>query len=95
MTRYIKKPHTAIFTGPIGCGKTHLVLDLIEKEYNKHFDYIVIICPTLRDNDVTYHSKDCIKNDYKVWLEDLKKPKMPDVIEMVVIPTWVYPLFKF
>ena len=47
MTDYIKKPHTTIFTGPTGCGKTHLVLDLIEKEYNKHFDYIIIICPTL------------------------------------------------
>ena len=72
MTRYIKKPHTAIFTGRISCGKTHLVLDLIEKEYNKHFDYIVIIHPTLRDNNVTYHSKDWIKNDDKVWLEDPK-----------------------
>ena len=33
---YIKEPHTAIFTGQTGCGKTHLVLDLIEKEYKKH-----------------------------------------------------------
>ena len=72
MTRYIKKPHTAIFTGRIGCGKTHLVLDLIQKEYNKHFDNIVIIYPTLRDNNVTYHSKDWIKNDDKVWLVDPK-----------------------
>ena len=48
MTGYIKKPHTAIFTSPTGCGKTHLVLDLIEKENKKHFDYIIIICPTLR-----------------------------------------------
>ena len=47
MTGYIKKPHTAIFIAQTGCGKTHLVLELIEKEYNKHFDYIVIICPTL------------------------------------------------
>ena len=36
MIEYIKKPHTAIFIGQTGCGKTHLVLDLIEKEYNKH-----------------------------------------------------------
>ena len=72
MTGYIKKSHTAIFTGWIGCGKTHLVLVLIEKEYNKHFDYIVIICPTLRDNNVTHNSKDWIKNDDKVWLADPK-----------------------
>ena len=31
MTLYIKEPHTVIFTGPTGCGKSHLVLDLIEK----------------------------------------------------------------
>ena len=45
---------------------------MIEKEYNKHFDYIVVICPTLRDNNVTYHSKDWIKNKDKVCLVDPK-----------------------
>ena len=84
MTRYIKKPHTVIFTGRIGCGKTHLVLDLIEKEYSKHFDYIIIICPTLRDNNVTYHSKDWIKNDGKVWLVD-PKDKLYQWIEKLSI----------
>ena len=71
MTGYIKKSHTTIFTGPTGCGKTHLVLDLIEKEYTKHFAYIVIICPTLRWNK-TYHFKDWIKYDDKVWLIEPK-----------------------
>ena len=66
MTGYIKKPHTAIIIGLTGCGKIHLVLDLIEKEYNSHFDCIVIIFPTLRDNNVTYYSRDWIKNDDKV-----------------------------
>ena len=71
MTDYIKGPHTAIFTGGTKCGKTHVVLNLIEKEYNKHFDYTVIICPTLRDNK-TNHFKDWIQNDNKVWLVDPK-----------------------
>ena len=35
------------------------------------FDYIIIICPTLRWNK-TYHSKDWIKNDDKVWLIEPK-----------------------
>ena len=65
MTDYIKEPHTTIFTGQTGCGKTHLVVDLIEKEYNKHFHYIIILCPTLSWNK-TYHSKNLIKND-KIW----------------------------
>ena len=67
MTDYAKEPHTSIFTGPMGCGKSHLVFDLIEKEYNKNFDYIIIICPILQWNK-TYHAKDRIKNDDKVWL---------------------------
>ena len=71
MTDYIKKPHTNILTGPKSSGKTHLVLDLIEKEYNKHFDYIIIIYPTLRWNK-TYYSKDWITNDDKVWLKEPK-----------------------
>ena len=71
MTAYVKDPHTTIFTGPTGCGKTHLVLDLIEKEYSKHFDYIIIICPTFRWNK-TYHSRDWIKIDDKVWLIEPK-----------------------
>ena len=71
MTGYIKEPHTAIFIGQTGRGKTHLVLELIEKEYNEHFDFIIIICPTLRENS-TYHAKEWIKNDDKVWLVDPK-----------------------
>ena len=67
MTRYIKEPHTEIFTGQAGYGKIRLVLELIEKYYNKHFDYIVIICLRLQEND-TCHAKQWIKNDDNVWL---------------------------
>ena len=70
MTGYIKEPHTSIFIGQTGCRKTHLVLELIEKKYNKHFDYIIIIYPTLRENNKTYHAKEWIKNDDEVWLVD-------------------------
>ena len=71
MTDYIKEPHTTIFTGQTGCRKTHLVLDLIGKEYKKHFNYIAIICPTLRVNK-TYHVRDWIKTDDKVWFIEPK-----------------------
>ena len=67
MKGYIKESHTTIFTSPTVSGKTHLILDLIEKEYKKYFDYIIIICPALQWNK-TYHSKDWIKNNDKVWL---------------------------
>ena len=68
MIDYIKEPHTSIFISQTGCGKTHFVLELIEKEYKKHFDYIIIICQTLRENNSIYHAKKWIKNDDKVWL---------------------------
>ena len=72
MTDYIKKLHGSIFTGQTSCGKTHLVLELIEKECNKHFDNIIIICSTLRENS-TYHAKEWIKNNDKVWLLEPKE----------------------
>ena len=72
MTDFIKKPHTSMFIGQAGCGKTHLVLELIEKEYKKHFDYIAIICPTLRENS-TYHAKEWMKDNDKVWLVEPKE----------------------
>ena len=66
MTTYIKDSHTAIFTGPTDCGKSYLVLDLIEKEYS-----IIIICPRLRC-DKTYHAKRWIKHDDHIWIIDSK-----------------------
>ena len=43
----MKEPHTALFVAPTGVGKTHLALNLFESEYRNHFDFIIIICPTL------------------------------------------------
>ena len=71
MTTYIKDPHTAIFTGPTSCRKTHLVLDLIEKEYNQRFQYIIIICPTIRWSK-TYHTRHWIRDDDKIFLVEPK-----------------------
>ena len=72
MTGYIKKPHTDMFISQTGCRKTHLVLDLMENQYNNHFDYIIIICPILRENYETYQAKKWIKNYDNVWLVDPK-----------------------
>ena len=67
MTHYIKDQQTALFIGPMGCGKSVLVSNLMEKEYQKHFEYIIIICSTLRLN-MTYLNKSCIKHDDNVWI---------------------------
>ena len=45
---FMKELYTALFIAPTGVGETHLALSLLETEYRNHFDFIVIICPTLR-----------------------------------------------
>ena len=58
----MKELHTALFVAPAGVEKTHLALSLLETEYRNHFDFIVIICPTLRYNS-TYKSRGWVWND--------------------------------
>ena len=59
---FIKEPHTALFVAPTGVGKTHLALSLLENEYRNHFNFIIIICPTLRYNS-TYKNRSWVWND--------------------------------
>ena len=59
---FMKEPRTALFIAPTGVGKTHLALSLLETEYRNHFDFIVIICPTLRYNS-TYKNRSWVWND--------------------------------
>ena len=67
--KYMKEPHTALFIGQTGCGKSALVAKLLEDEYRYHFDFVVIICPTLRWNH-TYRIKKWFWNDQGVILVD-------------------------
>ena len=48
-TDVVKIPHTALFRSTWR-RKPKKVLDLFENEYRHHFDYILILCPTLRCN---------------------------------------------
>ena len=58
----MNEPHTALFVAPTGVGKMHLALNLLEIEYRNHFDFIVIICPTLEHNGI-YKSRGRVWND--------------------------------
>ena len=62
---FMKETNTVLFVAPTGVGKTHLALSLLENEYRNHFDFIVIICPTLRYNS-TYKSRGWVWNDPEV-----------------------------
>ena len=67
----MKEPHRALFVGSTGYGKTERVLQLLETEYKEHFDFIVIICPTLKYNR-TYTSRRWIMTEHFVVLIELK-----------------------
>ena len=51
-----KFPYSAMFVGVTACGKTEFLLQLLETVYNNHFEFIVILCPTILDNK-TYLSR--------------------------------------
>ena len=63
----MKEPYTALFIAPTGVGKTHLALNLLESEYKNHFDFIIIICPTLKHNE-TYKSRKWVWTDPEIIL---------------------------
>ena len=67
MDNIIKEPCTVLFSGPTNCGKTQLVLDLIDNKYRNHFDNIIIICSTLRWNK-TYLTRRWLWSDNYVFL---------------------------
>ena len=59
---FMKELHTVLFVAPTGVGKTDLALSLLETEYRNLFDFIVIICPTLKYNS-TYENRSWVWND--------------------------------
>ena len=61
----MKELHTALFVAPSGVGKTCLALDLLKSEYKNHFNFIIIICPTLKHNQ-TYKSRVWVWTDPEV-----------------------------
>ena len=63
----MKEPLTALFVALTGVGKTHLALNLLEREYKNHFAFIIIICPTLKHNK-TYKSRKWVRTDPEVIL---------------------------
>ena len=51
------EPHIVLFVAPTGVGKTQLALELLEREYLNHFDVVIILCPTLRHNEMHHQWK--------------------------------------
>ena len=62
-----KFPHSAMFVGATACSKTEFLLRLLETVYENHFEFIVILCPTILDNK-TYLSRKWILDDKSVFI---------------------------
>ena len=63
----LKFPHSAMFIGVTACGKTEFLLRLLETVYKNHFEFIVILCPTILYNK-TYLSRKWILDDKNIFI---------------------------
>ena len=61
-----KFPHSAMFVGATNVGKTEYLLRILEAKYTNHFEFIVIMCPTILVNNKTYLSGNLIFDDNNV-----------------------------
>ena len=62
-----KFPHSAMFIGVMACGKTKFLLRLLETIYKNNFEFIVILYPTILDNE-TYLSRKWILDDNSIFI---------------------------
>ena len=62
-----KFSHSAMFVGVTACGKTEFLLKLLETVYKNHFEFIIILYPTIFDNK-TYLSRRWIFDDKNVFI---------------------------
>ena len=74
-----KFPHSAMFVGCTSCGKTEFLLRLLETIYKSHFEFLVILCPTISDNK-TYLSRKWIFDDKNVFIVCGAKGKLNEWI---------------
>ena len=65
-----------------GVWKTHYLLEMLEKEYKNHFDYIFIVCPTLEDNK-TYQNWEYLK-DFDVFELPCDHNEVEEIIRQTV-----------
>ena len=56
-----------MFVGVMACSKTEFLLQLLETIYKSHFEFIVILCPTILDNK-TYLSRKWILDDKNIFI---------------------------
>ena len=78
ITRKKIKPFNMIIVGMTACGKTRYLLDFLEREYMRCFEYI-LICPTFEWNatyeewkyygDEDFFAISCVQDEVEKWLK--------------------------
>ena len=56
-----------MLVGCTSCGKSEFLVRLLETEYENHFEFTVILCPTIAENK-TYLSRKWIIDDKNVFI---------------------------
>ena len=79
-----KFPHSSIFAGCTNVGKTEFLLRLLETIYKNHFEFIVILCPTILDNK-TYLSRKWIFDDKNVFIANPSEGKLNEWINYLKV----------
>ena len=76
-----KFPHSAMFIGITACRKTEFLLRLLETIYKSHFQFIMILCPTIAKNK-TYLSRKWIFDDKNFFIADPSEGKLNERIKL-------------
>ena len=76
-----KFPHSTMFVGVMACGNNDFLLRLLETEYKNHFEFIVILCPTILDNK-TYLSRMWILINKTVFIVSDMEVKLNEWIKL-------------
>ena len=63
-----KFPHCAMFVSAMNAGETEFLLRILKTKYKNHFEFIVIMCPTILDNNKTHFPRKWIFNDKNVFI---------------------------
>ena len=63
-----KFPHNAMFVCAMNVGNTDYLHRILKTEYENNFEFIVIMCPIILDNNKMYLSKIWIFDDDSVFI---------------------------
>ena len=65
---FSKLPHSAMFVSATNVDKTECLLRILETQVQNHCKFIIIMCPTILDNNKTYLSRKWIFDDNNVFI---------------------------